>query len=626
MATPLEKWVEEQARLAKPDRVWWCDGSEEEAHRLIEIGMKEEKIGEHNIFYKLNQKTWPNAYLHRSHSTDVARTEHLTYVCHPDKEIAGPNNNWMAPIEAKELLTKLSDGCMRGRTMYVLPYMMGHPDSSYTKACVQLTDVSYVAISMRIMTRMSKKVIEKIGNRDDFVKGLHSVGDFDPNKRFIMHFPDEHFVWSIGSGYGGNALLGKKCFSLRIASWLGYQEGWLAEHMVIIGIQDPQGKITYVTCAMPSACGKTNLAMLESTLPGYKVWTIGDDIAWLNIGPDGRLYAINPEIGLFGVAPGTSMKTNPNMMRTLKANKFYPTLFTNTALDTDTNEPWWEGMDGPVPKHLMDWQGKPWSSSQGTKAAHPNSRFTVSIYSSPTLSKEFDNPKGVPISAIILGSRRTQLIPLVTEAFNWQHGVFLGARTGSETTAAAIHQVGVLRRDPMAMLPFCGYNMGDYFKHWLNIGKRLAHPPKIFSVNWFRVDDNGEFTPPLLSKTHEFKQKGAGFIWPGFGENIRVLKWIVDRVNNRVGAKETPLGLIPDVKDLELHGLNIPKEKLEKLFEINSLAWQLELQDIEKFLGQFGNRLSSEICQEYKNLAGKINNKSGDDYEDFIRYSDRGGA
>ncbi len=607
MATPLQKWVEEQAKLTKPDKIYWCDGSEKEVRKLIEIGMKEEKIGDYPIFQELNQKNWPNAYFHRSHPTDVARTEHLTYVCHPDKEIAGPNNNWMHPNEAKALMAKLSDGCMRGKTMYVLPYMMGHPDSPYAKACVQLTDVSYVAVSMRIMTRMSKHVIEKIDTREDFVKGLHSVGDFDPNKRFIMHFPDEHLVWSIGSGYGGNALLGKKCFSLRIASWLGFQEGWLAEHMVILGIEDPKGKVTYVTAALPSACGKTNLAMLESTLPGYKVWTLGDDIAWLNVGSDGRLYAINPETGLFGVAPGTSMKTNPNMMKTLKTANFYPTLFTNTGLDVDTNEPWWEGLNGPVPKNLLDWQGKTWDSSSGSKAAHPNSRFTVSIYNSPTLSKKFDNPKGVPISAIILGGRRTQLIPLVTEAFNWQHGVYLGARTGSETTAAAIHQVGVLRRDPMAMLPFCGYNMGDYFRNWLNIGKKLKHPPKIFSVNWFKVDDDGSF------------------IWPGFGENIRVLKWIVDRVHNRVEAKETPLGLIPDAQDLETGGLDIPKEKLAKLFEINVEPWKEELQDIEKFLSQFGNRTPSEIWQEHKKLAEQLNN-NGNEFEDSIRYGDRGGA
>jgi len=588
MATPLEKWVEEQAALTQPKRVYWCDGSEEECRKLIDIGMKEEKIGDTPVFSSLNHDVWPNAYYHRSHPTDVARTEHLTFVCHPDKEAAGPNNNWMHPDEAKEKMTQLSKGCMRGRTMYVLPYMMGHPDSPYAKACVQITDISYVAVSMRIMTRMTKKVVEKIGKSKHFVRGFHSVGDFDPNKRYIMHFPAEQFVWSIGSGYGGNALLGKKCFALRIASWLGYQEGWLAEHMVILGVEDPQGKVTYITAAMPSACGKTNLAMLESALPGYKIWTLGDDIAWLNVGPDGRLYAINPESGFFGVAPGTSLKTNPNMIRTLKGNKFYPTLFTNTALDTDTNQPWWEGLDGDVPRHVTDWQGKPWDPAKDTKAAHPNSRFTVSIYNCPMLSKEYDNPKGVPISAILLGGRRTKLIPLVAEAFDWQHGVFLGARTGSETTAAATHQVGTLRRDPMSMLPFCGYNMGDYFKHWLSVGKRMTNPPKIFTVNWFRADDNGKF------------------IWPGFGENIRVLKWIIDRVNNRASAKETPLGNVPFLQDLDMTGLDIPKERMEMLFAVNPAEWKPELADIQKYLSQFGSRLPKEIQDEYKKLEKSL--------------------
>ena len=585
MATPLEKWVQQQAELTKPDRIIWCDGSEEEARRLIEIGMKEEKINGNPIFEPLNQKTWPSAYYHRSHPTDVARTEHLTYVCHPDKETAGPNNNWMEPGQAKKLLTKLSDGCMKGKTMYVLPYMMGHPDSPYAKACVQITDVTYVAVSMRIMTRMSKAVIDKIGNSENFVKGFHSVGDFDPNKRYIMHFPQESLVWSIGSGYGGNALLGKKCFSLRIASCLGLAEGWLAEHMVILGIEDPKGNISYITAAFPSACGKTNLAMLQSVLPGYKIWTLGDDIAWLNVGPDGRLWAINPEYGFFGVAPGTSMKTNPNMMAALKKGAFYPTLFTNTALDTDKKEPWWEGLDGAVPQNMLDWQGKPWDKASGTKAAHPNSRFTVAASNCPTLSKEFDNPKGVPISAIILGGRRTQLMPLVIETFNWQHGVFTGVRTGSETTAAATSAVGTLRRDPMAMIPFCGYNMGDYFGHWLNVGKKLKNPPKIFSVNWFRTDENGKF------------------IWPGFGDNMRVLKWVLDRVNNKAEAVKTPIGLVPHLKDLNLDGLNIPKEKIEKLFNVNLADWKDELKDIDTFLKQFGSHMPKEIWDEYKKLS-----------------------
>lgn len=588
MSTPLERWVEEQAKLTKPDRIHWCDGSEEEARWLMQVGMEQEKINGKPIFSELNREKWPVAYIHRSHPTDVARTEHLTYVCHPDKETAGPNNNWMAPEEAKKLLSLLSDGCMRGRTMYVLPYMMGHPDSPFAKACVQLTDVSYVAVSMRIMTRMGKKVIEKIGNRDDFVKGLHSVGDFNPEKRFIMHFPDEHLVWSVGSGYGGNALLGKKCFSLRIASWLGYQEGWLAEHMVIMGIEDPEGNITYITAAMPSACGKTNLAMMESALPGYKIWTIGDDIAWFQIGDDGRLYAINPEIGFFGVAPGTSMKTNPNMIKTLKGTKFYPTLFTNTGLNVDTNEPWWEGMDDPPGKNMLDWQGNVWNPGSGTNAAHPNSRFTVSIYNTPTLSNEFDNPKGVPISAVIFGGRRTKLIPLVVEAFSWEHGVFMGARSGSETTAAAIHKVGVLRRDPMAMLPFCGYNMADYFSHWISMGRKMKNPPKIFTVNWFRTDEDGKF------------------IWPGFGENIRVLKWIVERTKNRVSGRETPIGIVPHLEDIERTGIDVPDEKMRKILDVNTGEWKEEIEDIKKFFESFGKRLPPELWQEYEKLNRQI--------------------
>ncbi|HXK44726.1 MAG TPA: phosphoenolpyruvate carboxykinase (GTP), partial [bacterium] len=572
------------AELTKPDRIHWCDGSEEEARWLMEMGMEEEKINGNPVFYLLNHEKWPNAYLHRSHPTDVARTEHLTYVCHPDKQLAGPNNNWMHPDEAKQMLNRLSDGCMKGKTMYVLPYTMGHPDSPFAKACVQLTDISYVAVSMRIMTRMSKHVIDKIGNSENFVKGLHSVGDFDPNKRFIMHFPDEHLVWSIGSGYGGNALLGKKCFSLRIASWLGYNEGWLAEHMVIMGIEDPDGNITYVTAAMPSACGKTNLAMMQSALPGYKIWTLGDDIAWFHIGDDGRLYAINPEIGFFGVAPGTSNKTNPNMMLTLKGNKFYPTLFTNTGLNLDTKEPWWEGMDALPGKNMQDWQGNKWDASSNTPAAHPNSRFTVSIYNTPTLSKEFDNPKGVPISAIIFGGRRTHLIPLVTEAFSWDHGVFIGARSGSETTAAAIHKVGMLRRDPMAMLPFCGYNMADYFSHWMNMGKKMKHPPKIFSVNWFRKDDDGNF------------------IWPGFGENIRVLKWIIDRVNNKVSAKETPIGLVPYAQDIDTTGIDLSREKLDKILDVNIKEWKEELEDVKKFFEGFGSKLPGYLWEEFEKI------------------------
>jgi phosphoenolpyruvate carboxykinase (GTP) len=588
MATPLERWVDEQARLAKPDRIHWCDGSEEEARALIEVGIREEKLNGQPIFRELNQLTWPNAFFHRSHPTDVARTEHLTFICHPDKVTVGPNNNWMDPAEAKKLMTGLSEGCMKGRTMYVLPYMMGHPDSPYAKACIQLTDSAYVAISMRIMTRMGGGVIEKIGQAGDFVRGFHSIGDLSPDRRYIMHFPDEHFVWSVGSGYGGNALLGKKCFSLRIASWIGRDEGWLAEHMIVVGIEDPQGKVTYVTAALPSACGKTNLAMMESALPGYKIWTLGDDIAWLNVGPDGRLWAINPENGFFGVAPGTSMKTNPNMMRTLKAGTFFPTLHTNTALDTDRNEPWWEGLDGERPAHMLDWQGNVWDPAQGKPAAHPNSRFTVAATQCPTLSPEFPNPKGVPISAVIFGGRRSKLVPLVYESLGWSHGVFSGSIMGSETTAAAIHAVGQLRRDPMAMLPFCGYNMGDYFAHWLAVGKRMPKPPKVFFVNWFRTDEEGKF------------------MWPGFGQNIRVLKWIIERAAGRGAARKTPIGYVPEVDGFDMTGLDIPRSTMEKLFAVEPAEWRAEVEDTRKFYEQFGDRMPRELWAQYEELVKRV--------------------
>jgi phosphoenolpyruvate carboxykinase (GTP) len=594
MTTPVQKWVDEVAALTKPDCIYWCDGSEAEAHKLLEIGIKKEKIDGHPVFDELSGEHWPGAYYHRSHPTDVARTEHLTFICHSSKETAGPNNNWMDPQEAKILLTKLYDGCMKGRTLYVLPYTMGHPQSPYAKSCIQVTDTAYVALSMRIMTRMGKDTLDRIGHSDRFVRGLHSIGDLNPERRYIMHFPEENLVWSIGSGYGGNALLGKKCFALRIASYLGLREGWLAEHMLILEVEDPQGQKDYVVAALPSACGKTNLAMLEPTLPGYKIRTIGDDIAWLNVGPDGRLYAINPETGCFGVAPGTSMATNPNMLRTLHGKKFFPTLYTNTAVDTDKNEPWWEGLSKPAPQHLRDWQGKPWDPASKTKAAHANSRFTVSIYNCPVLSDEFDNPQGVPISAIILGGRRSRLLPLVTESFNWQHGVFLGARTGSETTAAAIGQVGLVRRDPMAMIPFCGYNMGDYFGHWLDIGKKLKHPPKIFSVNWFRTNDQGEF------------------LWPGYGNNIRVIKWMLDRIHGKVGARETALGNLPHLQDLAVTNLDIDRTQLEQLLAVHPSEWRQELQEIETFLAGFGNHIPAEIWQEHKALCEALNLVCGD--------------
>lgn len=589
MATEVEKWVNEQARLAKPAKIYWCDGSEEEARRLIEIGMQEEKIDGQPIFYELNQKSCPKSFLHRSHPTDVARTEHLTYISFPEKDMAGPNNNWMAPSEAQKLLKGLSSGCMKGRTMYVLPYTMGHPDSPLAKACIQITDNTYVAVSMRIMTRLGKHALEKIGQSDNFVKGFHSLGDLDPNRRYIMHFPEENLVWSIGSGYGGNALLGKKCFALRIASYQGWKEGWLAEHMIILGIEDSQGKITYLTAALPSASGKTNLALMEPTLPGYKIWTLGDDIAWMRIGEDGRLYAINPEYGFFGVAPGTSFKTNPNMMRTLKAGTFYPTLYTNVALNPHTNEPWWEGLNNP-PSPLLDWRGHLWQADSGSPAAHPNSRFTVCIKQCPTLSPEFENPQGVPISAIFFGSRRERTVPLILESFNWTQGVFLATIMGAETTAAATGTVGLVRRDPMAMLPFCGYNMADYFAHWLKMGQKMKHPPKIFFINWFRRDEEGKF------------------LWPGFGDNIRALLWAIRRAQNDPACQgeETPIGFVPKMEDFDLSGLNISKEHFRKLVKVDTQDWKEELLNAEKFLSQFGHRLPFEIQEELNKLKKQL--------------------
>ena len=580
MSKIVEAWVEEQAKLTKPDRIHWIQGTEEEMRHLVDVGINEEKINAKPTFQILNQTAFPNSYLHRSHPTDVARTEHLTFVCLPKKEDAGPNNNWMEPGEARKMLAPLYDGCMRGRTMYVIPYMMGHPDSPYARPCIQITDSVYVAVSMYIMTRVGKKVLDVIDARGDFVKGLHSIGDLDPQRRYIMHFPQDDLVMSVGSGYGGNALLGKKCISLRIASYLGFQQGWLAEHMIIMGVQDPDGDITYLMGSFPSACGKTNLAMLDPIMKGYNVWTLGDDIAWINIGPDGRLYAINPEAGFFGVAPGTSDKTNPYMMKTLRNDKFYPTLFTNTALDTETNSPWWEGLTDKAPARLLDWQGKEYDGAGGANAAHPNSRFTVSIYNCPTLSPEVDNPKGVPISGILFGGRRSDTIPLVCESFDWEHGVFRASANGSETTAAATGKAGVVRRDPMAMLPFCGYNMADYFGHWLSLGAKMTYPPKLFFVNWFKKDKDGKF------------------IWPGFRDNSRVIKWMVDRIKGKVPARKTPVGLMPRMEDFNMEGLSLPAGVMEKLFELDKGEWQKEAAEIEAFYGQFGDRLPKALAKK----------------------------
>ena len=588
MATYLEKWVKEQAELTKPDNIYWMNGSEEEARRLVQIGLTKEKIAGNFTFFELNGKIYPNSYLHRSHPSDVARTEHLTVVCSKKKEDAGPNNNWQDPSEAKAKLRPLFEGCMKGRTMYVIPYFLGHPDSPYSKPCVQVTDSVYVAVSMRIMTRVGDAAIKKIGNSNNFVKGLHSIGDLNPERRWIMHFPEENLVMSVGSGYGGNALLGKKCFALRIASAMGQREGWLAEHMIIIGVEAPDKKITYFLAALPSACGKTNLAMLDPVLKGYKVWTLGDDIAWINVGKDGQLYAINPESGFFGVAPGTSNKTNPFMIKTLENNKFYPALFTNTALNSDTNSPWWEGLTEEYPKNLLDWQGQKFDPAPGKPAAHPNSRFTTSIYNCPTLSKEYDNPLGVPISGIIFGGRRKSTMPLVYESFSWEHGVFSASIMGSETTSAATSQVGVVRRDPMAMLPFCGYNMGKYFAHWLSFKNRVKKLPKIFMINWFRKDEAGKF------------------IWPGFRDNSRVIKWMIDRIEDKVKPEETELGFTPKKDDLDLKGMDIDDRKFALLFDIKKDDWSKEIEEIEKFYSTFEGTVPRELSEQLSVLKKKV--------------------
>ncbi len=576
--TPLERWVDEVAAITQPDRIVWCDGSDEEAQRLYEQGLAEK------TFYRLNQKAYPGCHLHRSHPSDVARTEHLTFICSRRQEDAGPTNNWMSPEEARAKTLPLFRGAMRGRTMYVLPYIMGPVGSPFSKVGVEVTDSVYVAASMRIMTRLGKVALEQLGSSEDFCPGLHSLGDLSPERRFILHFPEERTIWSVGSGYGGNALLGKKCFSLRIASWMGRQEGWLAEHMLILGLEDPSGQVWYMAAAFPSACGKTNLAMLVSPLAdqGYRVWTVGDDIAWLRVGPDGRLWAVNPEAGFFGVAPGTSDRTNPNMMAAIRRS----TIFTNVAITQD-GLPWWEGINGTGPDSLIDWRGNRWSPGSD-KAAHPNSRFTVPARNCPSMSPHWEDPQGVPISAIIFGGRRARVAPLVYQSFDWQHGVFVGAGMASETTAAAIHAVGVTRRDPMAMLPFCGYNMGDYFAHWLRVGARLSQPPAIFHVNWFRTGESGQF------------------LWPGFGENVRVLKWIVERVQGKGEATETPIGFVPTPGSLDLEGLSLSPETMEELLRVDRDAWEQELAEQKQFFEQFGERLPQEIWQEHAALAARL--------------------
>jgi len=574
--TSLERWVSQAASITRPDRVLWCDGSDGEFEALMSLGLRQ------GVYQRLNPKAYPGCYLHRSHPSDVARTEHLTFISTDRREEVGPTNNWMSPQEANEKVLPLFRGAMKGRTMYVLPYIMGPVGSPFSKVGVELTDSIYVATSMRIMTRMGRVALEQLGDADDFVPGLHSVGDLSPDRRFIVHFPHTKTIWSIGSGYGGNALLGKKCFSLRLASAMGRDEGWLAEHMLILGLEDPQGNVSYIAAAFPSACGKTNLAMLVSTLKGYRVWTVGDDIAWLRVGPDGRLWAVNPEAGFFGVAPGTSEKTNPNMMAAIQ----HDTLFTNVAV-TPSGLPWWEGLNGAAPAGLIDWRGSAWGRN-GEKAAHPNSRFTVPARNCPSMSPHWEDPQGVPISAIVFGGRRARVAPLVFQSFDWQHGVYVGASMASETTAAATGAVGVVRRDPMAMLPFCGYNMADYFGHWLHMGQRLSNPPAIFHVNWFRTDAAGHF------------------LWPGFGDNVRVLKWIVERVQGRAAAEETPIGYVPAPGSLELDGLSLPAGTMEELLRIDRDAWAAELEDQAAFFAKFGDRLPPEIWAEHKAVARRL--------------------
>jgi phosphoenolpyruvate carboxykinase (GTP) len=576
--TSVTDWVDESARLTQADQIHWCDGSEEEYQMLVASMLKD------GTLLELDGQRYPNSYLHRSHPSDVARSENLTFICTEHRDDAGPTNNWMSPRESVEKLTPLFRGAMRGRTLYVVPYLMGPAGSPYSRVGVELTDSAYVAASLRIMTRMGKIALDQLGSSDQFVRGLHSLGDLSIDRRFICHFPEQRLIWSIGSGYGGNALLPKKCFALRIASWLARQEGWLAEHMLILGIEDPEGRITYIAAAFPSACGKTNLAMLvpPASQKGWKIWTVGDDIAWMHFGKDGRLYAINPEAGFFAVAPGTSLKTNPGMMATISRN----TIFTNVALKPDRT-PWWEGMDGPIPDGVLDWQGKPWKPG-GAKAAHPNSRFTVSARQCPSISSRFDDPQGVPISAILFGGRRARVAPLVFEAFDWRHGVFLGATMGSETTAAATGAVGQLRRDPMAMLPFCGYNMADYFGHWLRVGNQSDEAPSIFHVNWFQTGPDGSY------------------LWPGFSENIRVLRWILARCRGQAEARRTPIGFLPTGNSLDLSGLNLPDSSVERLLSVDVEAWTQELAEMKAFFERFGHRLPEELWQEHDRLSHRL--------------------
>ena len=572
----LQQWIDEVANLTKPDNVVWCDGSEAEYRGLVDMMLASGDLIE------LNQDTHPNCYLHRSDPRDVARVEHLTFVCTEHPEDSGPNNNWKHPAEARAQMDALFDGCMQGRTMYVIPYCMGPIDSPYARCGVELSDSPYVAINMKLMTRMGKAALERIEREGKFVRGLHSIGQLDPDQRFIMHFPQELLIQSFGSGYGGNALLGKKCHALRIASWQASQEGWLAEHMLLVEVESPQGEKHYLAAAFPSACGKTNLAMLipPESQNGWKVRTLGDDIAWLHVDETGQLRAINPESGYFGVVPGTNEKTNRNAFDMIK----HDAIFTNVAVNAN-NEPWWEGKDDDQP--VTDWQGRAVNGS-GEPAAHPNSRFTVSASQNPCYSPLADDPAGVPISAIIFGGRRRELAPLVYEAKDWNHGVLIGASVASETTAAAAGKVGVTRRDPMAMKPFCGYNFADYWGHWLSFAARADVLPRIFHVNWFRQDDDGRF------------------LWPGFGENLRVMRWIIDRCANRAEAQDTPIGYLPKPEDLDLSGLDVDDSTLEQLLTVDTAAWRQEMEAVGQYFDEYEQRVPELLAAEHQKILSAL--------------------
>jgi phosphoenolpyruvate carboxykinase (GTP) len=575
----LTAWVDEMAKLCKPDRVVWCDGSETEKKRLTEEAVAQK------VLIPLDQKKWPGCYFHHSNSNDVARVEHLTFICTPTKEEAGPTNNWMDPKEAYQKLGGLFEGSMKGKTMYVVPYVMGPAASPAAKVGVEVTDSIYVALNMGIMTRMGRVALDLLGNRADFNKGLHSVRDCDPEKRFICHFPQDNAIWSVGSGYGGNALLGKKCLALRIASYLARNEGWLAEHMLILEAESPEGETSYVAAAFPSACGKTNFAMMipPKTFDGWSIRTVGDDIAWLRVGENGQLWAVNPEAGYFGVVPGTNFKTNPNAMRSIERD----TIFTNVARTAD-GDVWWEGKDNEPFAEMIDWKGQPWKKGSTDKAAHPNSRFTAPMRNNPALSKFADDPKGVPISALIFGGRRSTTVPLVLQSFNWSHGVFLGATMGSETTAAAVGLKEGVRRDPMAMLPFMGYDAGTYLQHWLDMQGRIPNPPKIFMVNWFRKGADGKF------------------LWPGYGENMRALKWILDRAHGRTGAKETVVGYVPRPEDLNTSGLGLSDDVLRQITAVNLDEWQEELESEKEWFDKLGKTLPRPLALERELLLERV--------------------